>query len=1130
MWVKAADNTSRTKAWLTVGALLALVIVSLTGATAGLAQAAQPSRSAVRVTAETGRPWSAPRKPTLDVPAPAGLTSLVAGRSALSRAAKHGSRATRLQGRNSAVPSDFSELAASANANPPQAPAGGSTPSGAASGTGVAGAVGSTTLVLYDTTGTYGSLGQLYAMATANLASHFGNWTAEPVSSYQAGQIGNYTATIYIGSTYSEPLPTAFLNDVYTTTHPVIWIYDNIWELTSAFPAFQTKYGWMWSQFDTSSVAQVKYKGITLSRNASNGGGIMNYASVDTTKAHVLAQAVRSDGTQFPWAVSSGNLTYIGENPYVYSTETDRITAFEDILYNALDPSAPTRHVALLRFEDIDPTWDPADLTGAADTAQSYGAPFGYGIISDYLNPLAAQSKQANRKQATVTSEHLYQSPKVVAALNYMAAHGGTPIMHGYTHQYSNVANPYTGISGDDFEFYRVTENADHSPNFVGPIPGDSTSWALSRVSAATAEFNDARLPVPKIFEFPHYSASAVDYAAIASKFSVRWERSLYYYGQLTGTPSAVYTQAIGEMFPFVVQDVYGNTVLPENLGDYEPEPFYTFPVHVVSDILAGGASELAVRDGVAGVYYHAFNGTQPLAQILSGLKNQGWTFADPAKLSGLAGSTAIANTTPPTISGTAAQGQVLTAGTGSWSGGPTLYGYQWFDCDTSGANCQAIYGANASTYTLQSSDAGSTIRVQVTAAGALYGQALATSAPTAALLAAPTNSVAPAISGTPQVGVKLTAANGTWTNAPTKYTYQWSVCDTAWGGCVAQTGATSQTYTPTVDAKGHDVAVTVTATNAAGSTSATSAWTQAVVAAPAQTAPQSTQAPAIAGTLSQGQTLTVSNGTWSGSTPINYNYQWLRCDAQAANCAIISGATAPTYVLTAADNGQRLSAWVSATNAAGSATATAAPTAVVGATAGTPQNTAAPQVNGTPQVGVQLTATTGTWSGSPSSYAYQWAVCDPAWYGCVAQSGATSSTFTPDTSAQGHQVAVTVTATNTAGSTSAISAWSQAVAAAAPQTAPQNTQAPAITGTLSQGQTLTVSNGTWSGSAPINYYYQWLRCDADGANCAIVSGATAATYVLTAADAGSTLSAWVSGANAAGSATATAPATAVVH
>ena len=115
------------------------------------------------------------------------------------------------------------------------------------------------TLVLYDTTGPWGWLGELYATMSANLASHFGSWTAMPVASYQTGQLRQYTAAIYVGSTYDEPLPAAFLDDVYGTTTPVIWAYDNIWQLTNRYPNFYSVYGWSWSGFDTSSVAEVDY-------------------------------------------------------------------------------------------------------------------------------------------------------------------------------------------------------------------------------------------------------------------------------------------------------------------------------------------------------------------------------------------------------------------------------------------------------------------------------------------------------------------------------------------------------------------------------------------------------------------------------------------------------------------------------------------------------------------------------------------------------------------------------------------------------------------------------------------------------------------------------------------------------
>jgi hypothetical protein len=90
---------------------------------------------------------------------------------------------------------------------------------------------------------------------------------------------------------------------------------------------------------------------------------------------------------------------------------------------------------------------------------------------------------------------------------------------------------------------------------------------------------------------------------------------------------------------------------------------------------------------------------------------------------------------------------------------------------------------------------------------------------------AAPTNTTLPAISGVAQVGVTLTAWEGVWTGAPT-FTYQWLA------DAVAITGATSRTYVPVVGQITDVITVTVTGTNAAGSASATSVATAAVIAA----------------------------------------------------------------------------------------------------------------------------------------------------------------------------------------------------------------------------------------------------------------------------------------------------------
>ena len=146
---------------------------------------------------------------------------------------------------------------------------------------GAAGAA--TTLVVYDTTNTWGWLGELYAIGGGNLATHFGQVTAEPVADYVSGQVNSYTATIYIGSTYNEPIPQTFLNDVLSTTNPVMWVGDNIWQLTgtsgsAADTAFETAYGWdpATSYFDTAdTIASVSYKSQTFTRNTLNTGGVL---------------------------------------------------------------------------------------------------------------------------------------------------------------------------------------------------------------------------------------------------------------------------------------------------------------------------------------------------------------------------------------------------------------------------------------------------------------------------------------------------------------------------------------------------------------------------------------------------------------------------------------------------------------------------------------------------------------------------------------------------------------------------------------------------------------------------------------------------------------------------------------
>ncbi len=95
---------------------------------------------------------------------------------------------------------------------------------------------------------------------------------------------------------------------------------------------------------------------------------------------------------------------------------------------------------------------------------------------------------------------------------------------------------------------------------------------------------------------------------------------------------------------------------------------------------------------------------------------------------------------------------------------------------------------------------------------------------------AAPVNTAAPTISGSPQVGQTLTATNGTWTSdSSVTYSYQWTSCDAQGNSCANITGATASTYAVKATDNGHSLRVAVSAKNATGTTTAQSAQTAVV-------------------------------------------------------------------------------------------------------------------------------------------------------------------------------------------------------------------------------------------------------------------------------------------------------------
>lgn len=265
-----------------------------------------------------------------------------------------------------------------------------------------------------------------------------------------------------------------------------------------------------------------------------------------------------------------------------------------------------------------------------------------------------------------------------------------------------------------------------------------------------------------------------------------------------------------------------------------------------------------------------------------------------------------------------------------------------------------------------------------------------------------PLLTTAPAITGTLSVGGVLTCSTGTWSAVPTAtYAFAWL------RDGVKIVGATSATYTLLVADQGALLACIVVATNRAGAATAVAAPVGAIE--PAAEAPINTLAPAITGTVTEGEELSCSPGTWTGYPEPTLTYQWRR------DAAPIVGATSATYTLTSGEVGLAVTCAVVGTNASGSPTAISNVVGPVAAAAAAPTSTLAPAVSGTTVVGATLTCTTGTWSGSPApTYAYQWR--RTAGLGFAAIVGETAATYDLAAADIDTLVSCVVTATNASG------------------------------------------------------------------------------------------------------------------
>ena len=254
--------------------------------------------------------------------------------------------------------------------------------------------------VYYDkTTASSYTIGKTYALMLLNLLGHFPDYqqTLSPIESYKNGDLEKCDANFYIGSSFDNPLPQAFLVDYKSTTKLVTWMGYNFWQLG---PEFERTFGYRDHVFTAldevnrtpapeskpTFFRDILYKGETFTKfnawkptdsTVLQGAFEMCKLSTKTSDvSQVLATARHSfNNEEIPWALQNHNKFYVTEIPFSYAHEGDRYLVFSDLLFDMIGakPMSGGLKRAVIRLADINPLSQLNWLDEAAGILKSNG-------------------------------------------------------------------------------------------------------------------------------------------------------------------------------------------------------------------------------------------------------------------------------------------------------------------------------------------------------------------------------------------------------------------------------------------------------------------------------------------------------------------------------------------------------------------------------------------------------------------------------------------------------------------------------------------------------------------------------------------------------------------------------------
>jgi len=531
--------------------------------------------------------------------------------------------------------------------------------------------------------------GRLYAIGLQNLLAHFPTIQQYiiPIELYQKGQLERCEASFYLGTYYNNTLPQDFLNDFANTRKTVVWIGYNLWQLTQKnletiwSAAFIDLFSPDWKKTDRQGRPGIynyfTYKGEVFERckydkSPADAAGFKEHYSVDydiallkllnkAAEKQVIAWAYFTmSKARTPYIIKNFNHWYIADNPFAFICEGDRYFIFTDILFDILHekPQDNGKRYALVRYEDVSPKQSLVKMTVLANMFAKLNVHFAISLIPIYVDPF-----KISNAPYSISMEN---APLFINALKYEKKQGASFILHSVTHQYNQKKNPFSGITGDDFEFW--------DKSTAGPIAEDSVPYVLQRLTKGVQLVQEAGFKIAAWMP-AHYRASALDNTIFGQVFAWNIIRGNYKVSKICHLASLpinlTYDQGIvndktnqerlaalanlqvmtfgnaklHQLFPYPIYgDYYGQRIIPEDLGNIQTVlSDQVVTKRTVDDIIKDAKRYTVLRDVWASFFIHdllldisvsnrtgkyQYN-TRELERLIKAIKSDGYEFVN---------------------------------------------------------------------------------------------------------------------------------------------------------------------------------------------------------------------------------------------------------------------------------------------------------------------------------------------------------------------------------------------------------------------------------------------------------------------------------------------------------------------